>query len=70
WAARVGIGIQKSPYAELAITRLWITSDGLNWGSNALYAAVEINRKQNSSDPVYYGFKTGFETSWGVAMGA
>jgi hypothetical protein len=70
WTSRIGIGIQKSPYVELGITRLFITNDGLDGGSNAFYAAVEINRRQDSAEPMFYGFKGGFETSWMLFMAA
>lgn len=68
WALRTGIGIQKSPYFEIGLSRIIIPTESLSFSSNAFYTSVEINRRQHYKSPYCYGFKAGYEGSWALLM--
>lgn len=63
---RIGVGIEKSGYAEVGYSRLIIFDKGLNSGSVNFYASGQFNLVQNDTN--IYGGKIGFETSWMIGM--
>jgi len=65
-AIRIGVGIEKSGYAELGYSRLIISDKGLNSGSVNFYAAGQFSLVQNGTS--IYGGKLGFETCWMIGM--
>lgn len=68
WTPRIGIGIQKSPYIELGVSRLHIPPDKM-FASDCIYSSIEVNRSQAENvRPYFYGIKIGYETSWSLGM--
>jgi hypothetical protein len=70
WTPRLALGIQKTPFFEIGISRLRVTSRDLEFGSGCFYSSLEINRRLNTkSDTKYfYGIKFGLETSFAILM--
>lgn len=66
---RIGVGFEKSPYAELGFSFLNITDKGFSSGSFCFYTAGQLTRNVTGGPTDYlYGGKIGFETCWFVLM--
>lgn len=70
-ALRVGIGVERSPYVEVGLSRIGIADKGLESGSFCFYGAGQVNVSHAAGRPSYlYGGKVGFETAWMIGMWA
>jgi len=67
-APRLGIGIHHNPFFEVGASVIHIDVHHLEFNATSVYGAMIFHQTTKNSSFDTYGFKVGFQSSWGIFM--